>query len=186
MNRLNIVAEESGWLQHGFRSNRSTVDAIFINRMLSNHAHEKGITLFKCFIDLTKAYDKVNRPILWELLRRLGVPDRLVNLIAAIHDGSTASVRYGGELLEPFILNSGLKQGSVFAAFLFNVFLGAIILEITKRLGHVGIQLRYRKNDNIFDVSKMVNKTGFEFIEIWGIYSPMTVLLCLKLRRSYS
>ena len=106
---------------------------------------------------------------MWELLRRLGVPDRLVDLITAIHDGSTASVRYCGELLESFILNSGLKQGSVFAPFLFNVFFGAIILEIIKRLGHVGIQLRYRKGDNIFEIGKMVNKTGFELIEIWAI-----------------
>ena len=52
-----ISSLRKGWLpegQHGFRSNRSTVNAIFINRMRWSHAHEKGITLFKCFVDLTK------------------------------------------------------------------------------------------------------------------------------------
>ena len=81
---------------------------------------------------LGKSLNKKKRRVFYKLRRRLGVPDRLVNLIAAIHDGSTASVRYGDELLEPFLLNSGSKQGSVFAPSLYNVFLGTIILEITK------------------------------------------------------
>jgi hypothetical protein len=133
LNRLAPVAETLGWFpeeQNGFRGNRSTADAIFVSRMLSSSCREMGMLFFKCFIDLVKAYDRVNRIVLWRLLKRLGVPDKLLALIIAIHDGAQASVRVNGELLEQFRLESGLKQGSIFAPLFFNIFFGAIIFAI--------------------------------------------------------
>jgi hypothetical protein len=56
------------------------VDAMFVSRLLSANAREKLVTIFQCFVDLTKAYDKVNRDILWIISQRLGVPDKLINL----------------------------------------------------------------------------------------------------------
>ncbi len=112
-NRLIVCAEQYHWLpeeQNGFRANRSTVDSIWISRTITSYAQEKRLTFSKCFIGLTKAYDKVNRAILWILLKRLGVPDRMLAFIIAIHDGSMASVRCNGELLEPFLLQSGLNR----------------------------------------------------------------------------
>jgi hypothetical protein len=50
--------------QNDFRSDRSTVDAMFVSRLISTSAREKLISVFQCFVDLTKAYDKVNRSIL--------------------------------------------------------------------------------------------------------------------------
>ena len=171
-NRLIVCAEKYHWLpeeQNGFRANRSTVDSIWIARTITSYAHEKRLPCFRCFIDLTKAYDKVNRAILWTLLKRLGVPDRMLALIIDIHEGAMASVRFDGELLEPFLLKSGLKQGSVFAPLLFNIFFGAIIFEIDRRLGDIGIKLRFRKGDNILSLAKMNNKKGFSIISIWKI-----------------
>ena len=107
--------------------------------------------------------------MLWILLKRLGVPDRMLALIIAIHDGSMASVRCNGELLEAFLLQSGLKQGSVFAPLLFNIFFGAIIFEIDRRLGEAGIKLRFRVGDNILDLKKMNNKKGYTIINVWKI-----------------
>ena len=145
-NRLIVVAEENDWFpeeQNGFRSNRSTIDSIFVSRTLSSRCREKGLLLFKGFIDLTKAYDKVNRAILWEILRRRGVPPKLLDLIIAIHEGAMAAVRVNGEMSEPFELKSGLKQGSVFAPLLFNIFFGAILFAIDRRLCGLGIQLKF-------------------------------------------
>ncbi len=80
-----------------------------------------------------------------------------------------ASVRCNGELLEAFLLHSGLKQGSVFAPLLFNIFFGAIIFEINRRLGDVGIKLRFRVGNNILDLKKMNTKKGFAKSNVWKI-----------------
>ena len=85
--------------QCGFRSNRSTMDSIFCSRLLSQYCFEKGVTLFKCLIDLVKAYDKVNLAILRLILKAQGVPDKLIALIKALHDDAKARVKINGVLL---------------------------------------------------------------------------------------
>ena len=51
--------------QFGFRSNRSTTDAIFI---LQNAINVSQTPLFICFIDLKAAYDWINRDMLFKVL----------------------------------------------------------------------------------------------------------------------
>ena len=55
--RLGILPEE----QSGFRPKRSTTDMMFVIRRLQELARKKRIPLYVCFIDLTKAYDSVDR-----------------------------------------------------------------------------------------------------------------------------
>ena len=38
------------------------------------------------FIDLVKAFDRVPRELLWEVLLRYGVPPKLVSLLRALHE----------------------------------------------------------------------------------------------------
>ena len=58
--RVGILPEE----QSGFRANRSTTDMMFVIRRSQELARKKQISLYVCFIDLTKAYDSVDRTLL--------------------------------------------------------------------------------------------------------------------------
>ena len=62
--RVGILPEE----QCGFRPNRSTIDIMFVIRRLQELARKKRIPLYVCLIDLTKAYDSVDRTLLWTVL----------------------------------------------------------------------------------------------------------------------
>ena len=131
------VAEANGWMPdsaHGFRSGMGTVDSLLCLRLLSTYCRENKIPCFLAFIDLTKAYDKVARNALWVLLERLGVPLSIIALIKVMHEGSMAKVREESCFSEAFPLLMGLKQGSVFAPLLFNIFFGAIIKAIRVKL----------------------------------------------------
>jgi hypothetical protein len=74
--------------QNGFRNERSTIDSLLASRLLSSSARKRGVNFYKCFIDLTKAYDKVNREILLEVLKHRGVPSGMINLIKGMHEGA--------------------------------------------------------------------------------------------------
>ena len=173
-NRLTSIAEKRGWLpesQNGFRENRSTVHSIFVSRMLASLCREKGVQLSKVYIDFVKAYDKVNQELLWVVLTKRGVPPKLVQLIKSFHKGSMASVKIDGILSKLFELKMGLKQGSVIAPLLFNIFLGAIIENIHERVSELGVKLKFKSDSNIFDVTKL-SKTNDNFISdisIWNI-----------------
>ena len=109
-----------------FRNERGTVDVILVSRYLSSLVLEKGMKLYKCFVDLTKAYDKVDRNILWMVLERRGVPVKLLNLLKGLLVGAVARVRVNGKYSERFVLEMGLKQGSVISPLLFNNLLGQL------------------------------------------------------------
>lgn len=153
MSRLTKIAEEKGWnpeSQNGFRNKRGTVDSLYCLRLVNTYCRENKRPCFIAFVDLTKAYDKVDRGILWLVLGRLGVPSNMIELIKGMHDGSRARVREGGVFSDEFSLEMGLKQGSVFAPLLFNIFFGAIIKAIRKSfsVNRVDdIKLRVRMED---------------------------------------
>ena len=69
--------------QYGFRVGRSTDGMIYVVRGVQELAREKDLSLFMCFIDLQKAYDSVDRSLLWKVLARYGVPAKLISLSAS-------------------------------------------------------------------------------------------------------
>ena len=58
--------------QCGFRSGRSPVNMIFSVRQLQEKCREHQQPLYPAFIDLTKAFDQVNRTGLFKLLDKIG------------------------------------------------------------------------------------------------------------------
>ena len=66
--RLSNDCEADGILpeeQCGFRPARLTVDILFVVRRLQELGRARRIPLYMCFIDLQKAYDSVDRELLW-------------------------------------------------------------------------------------------------------------------------
>ena len=95
-NRLGDFCEEAGILpeeQCGFRPQRSTTDMVFVVRRLQELGRTRNTFLEICFIDLAKAYDSVDRVLLWEVLARFGVPPRMIKVIRIFHDGMRARVQ---------------------------------------------------------------------------------------------
>ena len=114
--------------QYGFRVGRSTDGMIYVVRGVQELAREKDLPLFMCFIDLQKAYDSVDRSLLWKVLARYGVPAKLISIIRQFHDGMRACVRLdSGETSEWFAVEQGLRQGCVIAPDLFNIFFVAVL-----------------------------------------------------------
>eukprot|EP00752_Nemacystus_decipiens_P014381 g12791.t1 len=94
--RLSHYCEREGILpeeQSGFRPRRSTLDMLFVIQRLHELARKKGTATFACFVDLTKVYDSLDRELLWDVLRRFGVPPKMRAAIRNFHDGMRARVR---------------------------------------------------------------------------------------------
>ena len=82
--RLSAHCEAKGLLpeeQCEFRPDRSTTNMIFVVRRLQEVGRKARVTLFVCFIDLQKAYDTVDRNLLWQVLTRIGVPPQMIAVI---------------------------------------------------------------------------------------------------------
>jgi len=69
--------------------------------------------LYICFVDLQKAYDSVDRELLWKVMARAGIPAGRIAVIRQFHDGMQARVRMDhGELSEWFLVTQELRRGA--------------------------------------------------------------------------
>ena len=59
-------------LQGGFRRGRGCADQIFTIRQLSEKAQKNNKQMVTACIDLEKAYDKVSRDRLWQVMESCG------------------------------------------------------------------------------------------------------------------
>ena len=159
-NRLLPLSEEIlPESQCGFRPSRGTADMIFTARQLQEKCREHKLPLYMAFIDLTKAFDTVDRQALWNILSRYGCPDKYVRILRLLHDGMTATVlSNSGSMSEPFTVETGVKQGCIIAPTLFSVFIAAILHIIDKDLPQ-GIPIRYRTDGRLFNLARFKAKS---------------------------
>ena len=136
-NRLGDFCEEAGILpeeQCSFRPQRSTTDMMFVVRRLQELGRTSNTSVEICFIDLAKAYDSVDRVLLWEILARFGVPPRIIKVNRMSHDGMRARVQLDdGDFSAWFNVCQGLRQGCVLSPLLFNIFFAAVIIVVLQR-----------------------------------------------------
>ncbi|KAF4907992.1 putative RNA-directed DNA polymerase from transposon X-element [Colletotrichum viniferum] len=84
-------------------------------------------------LDISGAYDHVNRPELLRILVRKGMPDWIVNFIWSFLSDRRTMFRFPGYVSEEFFVNTGIPQGSPLSPILF-VFFSAPMLEKFDRL----------------------------------------------------
>jgi len=112
--------------QCGFRPGRGCTDASFSLRMAIKKRREHGLETWVLLLDLVKAFGRVPRTLLWRVLRRFGVHDKIVRLLEALH--STVNVRFSVEEVEMVIESIiGVKQGDLLGPQLFIFHICAIM-----------------------------------------------------------
>ncbi len=120
------------------------VNKKFAVKILVKKYLEKDRKLFAAFMDLEKAYDRVNRKGLWETLRVYGVGGKLFEGVRSFYENTSASVRVNGELSESFMVKVGVRQGCVMSPWLFNIYMDGFIREMKVRVQNLGARLNVR------------------------------------------
>uniref|UniRef100_A0A0B7BRI9 Reverse transcriptase domain-containing protein n=1 Tax=Arion vulgaris TaxID=1028688 RepID=A0A0B7BRI9_9EUPU len=100
---------------------------IFTLRQLQEKCREQSKPLCIAFVDLTKAFDTVSRPSLYKILKHIGCPPKLLQLIVSFHEGMKASIQFDGSTSDSFEVKSGVKQGCVLVPTLFGIFFAVLL-----------------------------------------------------------
>ena len=144
--------------QCGFRAGRSTMDMVFSLRQLQEKCREQQMPLYIAFVDLTKAFDTVSRPSLYKVLKRIGCPPTLLQLIISFHEDMTACIQYEGNISDRFDVKSGVKQGCVLAPTLFGIYFAALLHHAFKD-SQDGVFIRTRSDGSMFNIRRLKSKT---------------------------
>jgi len=118
--------------QYGFRPGRGTTDAVFVVKMILEKSWEWGADKYALFIDLEKAFDRVDRENLWQVLRdpHYNIPTKLLRVIKSIYAESKSKVTTQGIESDWFDIKSGVRQGDVLSPLLFIIFMDKCLRDI--------------------------------------------------------
>ena len=134
--------------QFGFRSNRSTTDAIFI---LQNAIIISSEPLFICFIDLKATNDWINRDMLFRILDIRIKSPILVKILKVFYSGTSACIKGSKIFFKTF---TECRQGGLESPVLFNIYLDFVLRcvehEVLKKLPDTGLKYSYRIPDHCF------------------------------------
>ena len=155
-NRLRAMTEKYnilGDMQNGFRQERRCQDNLYIlNRLIALHK-TKTKPFFVAMLDITKAYDRVDRDILWEKMELLKYPHKMMTILKEIYKAPMGIMNFQGVSTGPLPMPVGLKQGCVLSPLLFSIYISDLTWEL-ERL-QIGVDTKYAKTPGLLFADDM-------------------------------
>ena len=126
--------------QFGCSKGTSAPMAILVLRAILRMAGELKLQVYASQIDLNKAYNRVNRKLLWAKLHKMGVPVILIKAIESTYTHCREATRLGSTLGIPYLLLAGLRQGSVLSPLLFILYTASLLEQLSALASGIPIE----------------------------------------------
>ena len=141
--------------QFGFKSEHGTDMCIYVVKEIIDRYRTCNGHVYMCFLDASKAFDRVNHDILFRKLVTRGVPGYIIRILLHWYSNQTMFVKWGNALSQPFSVSNGVRQGGVLSPFLFNVYMDdlSIILSRSTAIGDTVINHLMYDNDHVLIAS---------------------------------
>ena len=65
--------------------------------------------VFSCFLDASKAFDRVNHHVLFEKLEKRGIPGYILRILMYWYEHQRMSVKWGNNYSEYFSVTNGVR-----------------------------------------------------------------------------
>ena len=118
--------------QFGFKAKHSTDACIYVLKEAVDFYVSQQSSVYLCFLDATKAFDRVNHDVLFDKLRKRGVPGYLIRILTFWYSNQKMMVRWGNVMSESFKVSNGVRQGGILSPYLFNVYMDDLSLRLKK------------------------------------------------------
>ena len=130
--------------QAGFRQDRSCTDHIATMRIIIEQSLEWQTPLYSIFVDFQKAFDSVDRGVIWKLMEHYGFPPKYIEIIRQLYQDATCQVIHEGKLTDPFQVQTGVRQGCLLSPTIFLMVIDWIMRQSTTDQ-KTGIQWTFTK-----------------------------------------
>lgn len=129
----------TGYNQFGFKAGHSTDLCTFIMNNVIDYYSSLSSPVFLCFLDASKAFDRLNFWILFSKLLSRGLPALVVKLLVFWYTQQRFCVRWSDIVSDFFLVSNGVRQGGVLSPYLFNVYTD----ELSKKLNDLNVGCMY-------------------------------------------
>jgi hypothetical protein len=131
----NKIRPEINDSQCGFVEGKGTTNAIYILRTLIERSLEVNKDLYLCFIDYTKAFDKVRHDKIIDILEKLEIDGNDLTIIKNLYWEQTAAVNVNNERSNFKHIKRGVRQGCVLSPDLFSLYSEIIMRHLDEEPG---------------------------------------------------
>ena len=98
---------------------------------MSQYIH-KGSKVYSCFLDASKAFDRVNHEVLLKLLLKRQIPCPILWFLFAWYRDQLLTVRWKSSLSLSFGVSNGVRQGGVLSPILLTIYIDELLLRLSK------------------------------------------------------
>ena len=105
--------------------------------------------MYFCFVDYTRAFDRVDHNNLWKSLKEMGISDPLTCFLRNMCAGQDATVRTGHGTTAWFQTGKGVHQGCILSPYLVNLYAEYIMRNAGLDEAEAGIKIARRNINNL-------------------------------------
>ena len=172
--------------QCGYTKNVSTSDAtLILKEVIYRYTRNKN-KAFALFMDMSKAFDRVNHLKLCKILLESNVPADIVFLIFKYLRNQSARIKWGGIFGQVRMVGRGVRQGGILSPYLFKVYIDQVLNRICSQ--NIGCKLGFfRINIIAYADDLVLLAPTLEALDmLYGIGSSMLNDLDLLINRNKS
>ncbi|GES80782.1 RNA-directed DNA polymerase from mobile element jockey-like [Rhizophagus clarus] len=135
--------------------NESTLEPLKIVQSIIEDANKENKEVWILLMDISKAFDSVSMIMLEKSLKRIKVPEPLINIIMDINLNRTNKVIVNGEFTKEYEVEDGVDQGEVWSPLLWRIFYDALLTRLAIIKNETGYTMETTKH---IDINKNISK----------------------------
>ena len=120
--------------QFGFKNQLATDMCIFSLKQVIEYYKYYNSPVYICYLDASKAFDKINHWHLFSKLLARKVPCIIVRLLLTWYSCQTYVIRWSSCISSPFSVSNGVPQGRILSPIFFNLYMNDLSVRLNEQV----------------------------------------------------